>query len=422
MIDIYALPDRPVDLGRLGENEHRRVLFDVSEYVTMYPNATYTVINRPYQSDTAYPVPTVTRDGDCLIWTVTASDVAAEGRGECELIVTVDDVIAKSIIYSTVVKAALDGSGEVPTPVEAWQAELNSLRVRVDETTNTLANMRATAETLPEDEQATAEYADGVLTIGVPKGDTGETGAPGTDGISPTITVTDITGGHRVTITDATGPHSFDVMDGEGGGAVQDVQVNGVSVLSDGVANVPLASTTDAGVMRVVSSFGHSVSAGILGHKAAVESTLKRGTDAQDPVVSRNSYIATFYGLAKAAGNDEKDSALLLGQHTESAKSAISEMLNGSVTVDGTTPTINAMPGVRYVCGEVSTIDIVTPESGIVDVVFTSGATPAVLTVTPPTGMTMKWANGFDPDNLEADTTYEINIADGCLGVAGQWT
>ena len=37
------------------------------------------------------------------------------------------------------------------------------------------------------------------------------------DGVSPTITVTDITGGHRVTITDATGPHNFDVMDGDEG-------------------------------------------------------------------------------------------------------------------------------------------------------------------------------------------------------------
>ena len=56
-----------------------------------------------------------------------------------------------------------------------------------------------------------------------PKGDTGDTGATGpqgpkgadgTDGVSPTVTVTDINGGHRVTITDATGAKSFDVMDG----------------------------------------------------------------------------------------------------------------------------------------------------------------------------------------------------------------
>lgn len=45
-----------------------------------------------------------------------------------------------------------------------------------------------------------------------PQGETGPAGAPG---ISPTIAVTDITGGHRVTITDADGTRSFDVMDAQ---------------------------------------------------------------------------------------------------------------------------------------------------------------------------------------------------------------
>lgn len=42
-------------------------------------------------------------------------------------------------------------------------------------------------------------------------------GASGADGISPGITITTITGGHRITITDATHPsgQSFDVMDGD---------------------------------------------------------------------------------------------------------------------------------------------------------------------------------------------------------------
>lgn len=37
------------------------------------------------------------------------------------------------------------------------------------------------------------------------------------DGVSPTISVSDITGGHRVTITDAEGAHTVDVMDGAKG-------------------------------------------------------------------------------------------------------------------------------------------------------------------------------------------------------------
>ena len=97
------------------------------------------------------------------------------------------------------------------------------------------------------------------------------------------------------------------------------------------------------------------------------------------------------------------------------------ELKNAPVSVSGTTPTITALPGVRYVCGEVATLGITLPDSGIVDVTFESGSTATVLTITPPTGVTLKWANGFDPTALETDTTYEINIADG-LGVAASWT
>ncbi len=108
---------------------------------------------------------------------------------------------------------------------------------------------------------------------------------------------------------------------------------------------------------------------------------------------------------------------------TNAAETTIVDELNcAPVTVSGTTPSITALPGVRYICGEVSTITIVPPASGCVDVVFTSGSTPALLTVTPPTGMTMKWANGFDPTALDADTVYEINILYGRLGVVGSWT
>lgn len=47
------------------------------------------------------------------------------------------------------------------------------------------------------------------------RGQAGEPGQPGADGISPEVTVQDITGGHRVTITDKDGAKTFDVMDGK---------------------------------------------------------------------------------------------------------------------------------------------------------------------------------------------------------------
>lgn len=86
------------------------------------------------------------------------------------------------------------------------------------------------------------------------------------------------------------------------------------------------------------------------------------------------------------------------------------------VTVSGTTPTITALSGVRYICGEVSTLDITPCASGICDIVFTSGSTATVLTLP----STVKFPDGaFTP---EANTTYELNIMDGVYGAVMAWT
>lgn len=209
---------------------------------------------------------------------------------------------------------------------------------------------------------------------------------------------------------------------------VQDVQVNGVSVVGQGgVANIPAAGLgTGYGVVKTTTGLGLGFSgAGNLMIATATNAAVKNGTNNYVPITPSNQEKSAFYGLAKAAGSDMASSSNPVGQYTDAAKSAISTMLNGSVAVSGTTPIITALPGLQYVCGEVSTLDITLPASGCVDVVFESGSTPTVLTVTPPTGMTVEWANGFDSTTLEADTLYELNIkmvGTKCLGVAGSWT
>lgn len=203
--------------------------------------------------------------------------------------------------------------------------------------------------------------------------------------------------------------------------ATIDVQVNSVSVVQNGVANVPVANENNLGVIRVNNLGLKMVNTQFYPNTIAIQAAnlnaYKQGEDAYSPVVSSVQHASTFYGLAKAAGFDEKDSTLPLGQYTDSAKSAISQMLNGSVTVTEATPTITALPDIRYVCGEVSTITIIPPASGIVNVVFESGTTPTVLTL-PQTVVMPEW---FDSTDLEANRVYEISIADGVHGVVTSW-
>ena len=86
-----------------------------------------------------------------------------------------------------------------------------------------------------------------------------------------------------------------------------------------------------------------------------------------------------------------------------------------TVEVSGTTPTITAETGKRYICGEVSEISFTPCASGLCEVRFTSGTTAAVLTL-PQTVVMPDWWTG-----VEANMTYEISIADGVYGAVTSW-
>lgn len=84
-------------------------------------------------------------------------------------------------------------------------------------------------------------------------------------------------------------------------------------------------------------------------------------------------------------------------------------------TITATDPVIAAEANCRYMCGEVYSISITPPDAGTTDVVFTSGATPAVLTL-PATVKMPEWWNG-----TEANRTYEICIMDGVYVGVMSW-
>lgn len=351
-----------IALGRLGENEYTVVRFDVSAWLSEYPEAVIGLYNQRPSDNAAYPVAGISVDGGIASWTVTSAELTQTGEGKCELVAIAGEVLAKSAIFRTMVFDALDGSGEAPEPWEEWQQQLiilkNEAEQAADRAEEAVEHYPRIVDGVWEvwDAQAGVYVSTGVQAQGpqgVPGGQgetgepgpqgepgpTGQTGPAGAPGISPSITITDITGGHRVTITDADGDHSFDVMDGE----------DGQGIPTGGTAGQILEKTS--------------------------------GAD---------------YAVSWADKNPV-------------------------VQVPGTTPSITALPGIQYICGECATLDITLPASGCIDVVFQSGSTPTVLTVTPPSGQTVKWTNGFDPTALEANTTYEINIKDG-LGVAVSWT
>ena len=190
-------------------------------------------------------------------------------------------------------------------------------------------------------------------------------------------------------------------------GAVGDVQVNGTSVVSNGVANIPQGSGTARGVFML-----------------AREAEIKEGVSTARVLTPGWQHTSTFYALAKAAGDTTQSaSSNAVGTYTDNAKASIKSMLGivdgstGTVDVTGATPTINAVENTRYVCGEVTSLSFTPPSSGISIVRFTSGSTVTVLTIP----NTVKFPEWFDPTALETNTIYEICVTDGTFGAVMSW-
>ena len=210
---------------------------------------------------------------------------------------------------------------------------------------------------------------------------------------------------------------------------IKDVQVNGTSIIQNSVANIPKGSQSTLGVVKQAGT-GYSISIesdGSLKVVGADTATIKgANSNSSRPIMPSTIHVASFYGLAKAAGDTTQSaSSNTVGTYTQSAKNAIHQMLGTADLIEvgfveevsGTSPTITGQANYRYVCGEVTSISITPPSAGSIDVLFTSGSSVAVLTVP----NTVKWPVWFDPTSLDTDTTYELLITDGVYGSVMTW-
>ena len=115
-------------------------------------------------------------------------------------------------------------------------------------------------------------------------------------------------------------------------GGVTDVQVDGTSIVQDGVANVPFASADVFGVAKT-GNFGVDIItsgeyAGKLYVVQASEANIKGEAESYKPITPTRQHNAVFYGLAKAAGDSTQSaSSNAVGVYTDDAKHAILNML-----------------------------------------------------------------------------------------------
>ena len=107
-----------------------------------------------------------------------------------------------------------------------------------------------------------------------------------------------------------------------------DVQVNGISVVSSGVADVPVADSSNLGVVKLNSSYGiWKTNNNELKINSADSDSIKNGSNTSSYAPVSRQHISTYYGLSKLAGVDLKNETVTVGTYTEDAKAAIQKML-----------------------------------------------------------------------------------------------
>lgn len=138
----------------------------------------------------------------------------------------------------------------------------------------------------------------------------GAPGEPGADGYSPTASVTKNGGTATITVTDKNGTTTATVSDGAPGkdgsdATATDVRINGTSITADGVADIPLASSTHIGLVKLWEYGGLAYGEAGLETVPASEATIsaRNGSHYLIPADSRLDYAV------KAAMCDGKGAA-----------------------------------------------------------------------------------------------------------------
>ena len=304
--------------------------------------------------------------------------------------------------YKTVIpvhKRAQKENAE-PTPVQQdvitqTIAVLNTAVERAETAQDAWENMTAQAETLTPESEATASYAGGVLTLGIPEGKQGEQGDTG-NGIASTILNPDYT--LTINFTDGTSYTTASIRGAQGNDGNDGVGIASTVLNADYTLTITLTDGTSY------------TTPSIRGQKG------EKGDRGNTPTITtqKSERTTTIYADGVAVGTVED------GHKGDKGDVGTPSLVNGvvvymgfkKVVVSETNPVITAQEGYKYICGEVVSLRFTPSNVGVCGVMFTTGNTAPILTI-PSSVELPEW---FDPNNLDTNTAYEITVVDGTNG------
>lgn len=412
-------------LGFVGENKHTRFIFDCKRDFEDYPSAAPAMTVQPPDGE-AYPA-VITRDGDLVYWDVKDSDLIHEGDGELQLSFVEGEIVKKTYIPRTTILRSIIPTGEVPDPLDDFLTEASAAltaipQAIIDALTEAQESGAFDGVGIQRVEKTgtsglvdtyTITYTDGTTTTFTVTN--GAKGDPGDDGISPSASVSKSGKVTTITVTDRNGTTTAQVLDGEdgtGGDIIDDTAGAGDT---DKTFSADKLTSDKQALLNEINDKYEKPSTGI--PKTDLASGVQNSLDAADSAYQKPQTGIPASDLASGVIPSVPVQDVQVNGTSVLSNGVANITIDPVETVSGTTPTIIGEAGKRYICGEVATLSITPPASGDMEVIFTSGSTPTVLTVP----NTVKFPDWFDATSLEANRTYDMIITHGVYGVVTSW-
>ena len=110
---INAIINEPIVIGKQGENNATSVIFDIADLIELYGIGTVELWHKRSGELDAYRC-NITQNSNHVVWEIKSKDTANAGYGKCQLVYKINDDVAKSIIWTTVVGSSLVFGNDKP--------------------------------------------------------------------------------------------------------------------------------------------------------------------------------------------------------------------------------------------------------------------------------------------------------------------